>query len=98
MPPLVSARSAAVTSGPTEAKIIAASSFFGGISSEPPAHFAPSAFALCCVSMSRKHKKVSSFMKGDLRDQVGGVAKAIDAKPAHIPCFTIGAITNQACA
>ena len=40
MPPLRTARSAAGTSAPTGAKMIAASSGCGGASSEPPAHAA----------------------------------------------------------
>ena len=42
-PPLRTARSAAGTSAPTGAKMIAASSARGGVASEPPAHTAPSA-------------------------------------------------------
>jgi hypothetical protein len=34
-------------------------------------------------------------MKGNLRDQVGGVTKAINAEPARISGSAIGAITNQ---
>ena len=40
-PPLRTARSAAGTSAPTGAKMIAASSACGGVASEPPAHTAP---------------------------------------------------------
>ena len=44
-PPLRTAFRAAGTSAPTGAKMMAAPSFSGGISSEPPAHTAPSCFA-----------------------------------------------------
>ncbi len=50
-PPGASARSATVTSSPTGAKMIAASSS-SGRSSEPPAHSAPSSRANACVAVS----------------------------------------------
>src|SRR3954470_17355625 len=51
-PPRSRARRAAGTSGPTGAKMIAASSGSGGASSDPPAHSAPNDRAKACVSAS----------------------------------------------
>src|SRR5207253_5654303 len=47
------------------------------------------------VARSRKYEKVASFVKRNLRDQVRGVAKAIDTEPPRVPRFTIGTITDQ---
>ena len=51
-PPLRTAASAAGTSAPTGAKMIAASSGSGGVSSDPPAHSAPSERAKACPAAS----------------------------------------------
>ena len=52
VPPLRDGRSAAGTSAPTGAKMIAASSCAGGASSDPPAQTAPSARAKACAGAS----------------------------------------------
>ena len=49
----------------------------------------------CCVARARKHEKSAPFVKGNLRDQVRGVAKTIDAEPSRISRFAIGTITDQ---
>ena len=51
-PPFFTALSAAGTSAPTGAKMIAASSGSGGVSSEPPAQTAPSERAKSCAAVS----------------------------------------------
>ena len=51
-PPFLTALSASGTSAPTGAKMIAASSGSGGISSEPPAQTAPSDLANACAAVS----------------------------------------------
>jgi len=51
-PPFFTALSASGTSAPTGAKMMAASSRSGGISSEPPAQTAPSDRANACAAVS----------------------------------------------
>ena len=50
LPPLTTARSAAGTSAPTGANMIAASRAIGGVSSDPPDHAAPRLRANSCPS------------------------------------------------
>ena len=52
VPPFVTARSAVGTSAPTGAKMIAASSGSGGVSSEAPLHTAPRLRANACALVS----------------------------------------------
>src|SRR5216117_3841966 len=98
IPPFASARSAAGTSGPTGAKTIAASSLSGGISSEPPAHFAPNFFAASWLALSpgRVNAKSSALIKRNLSDQARGVTKTINAEPMRLARFAQRPITQQA--
>src|SRR5439155_23889707 len=48
----------------------------------------------CNVTWPRKHEEVAPFIKRNLCDQVGGVAKTINAKPSRVARFAIGTITN----
>ena len=99
MPPFSRARSAIGTSDPTGAKIIAASNFSGGISSEPPAQTAPNERANFCPALSpgRVNAKTSRFSKQrNLGDQMRRGAETIDAKFAAHLLFS-GTIGNRAC-
>ena len=82
-PPFFTARRAAGTSAPTGAKMTAASSNSGGISSEPPAQTAPSERAnVCdaCVARARKGVDAAALPDRDLRQNVCGGAKAVEAE------------------
>jgi len=60
VPPLTTARSAAGTSGPAGAKMMAASSGSGGGASEVPAHSAPNPSAKRCASRSPARVKANT--------------------------------------
>ena len=82
--PLALARSAAGISAPAAAKTIAPSSSSGGCSSEEPAHSAPSPRANACVSASPSRVKAKTrrpWCDGDLAEDVGGGAEAVEADP-----------------
>jgi hypothetical protein len=46
------------------------------------------------VARARKYEKVPPFVKGNLRDEMRGVAKTINAEPARISSFAIGTVTD----
>jgi hypothetical protein len=59
-PPFFTALSAAGTSAPAGAKMIAASSSSGGASSDPPAQIAPSERAKSCAAVSPRRAKAKT--------------------------------------
>ena len=67
--------------------MIAASSGSGGGSSEPPAHSAPSSRANACASASPgagEGEDPPPLMAGDLADDVGRGAEAVEAEPLGV--------------
>ncbi len=75
--------SAAGTSAPTGAKMIAASSGSGGVSSEPPAHAAPSSRAKSCAAVSPGRVKaidLAPLIPRHLRHDMRRGAEAVDAE------------------
>ena len=83
---LRTAASAAGTSAPTGAKMIAASSALGRRLVRAPAHAAPSERANACASTSpgRVNAKTSRPWRGDLRDDVRRRAEAVEAEPLRV--------------
>src|SRR5205823_11038737 len=49
----------------------------------------------CDVAWPCKYEEAAPFIKRNLRDQVRGVAKTINAEAARIACFAIGTIPDQ---
>ena len=98
-PPFFTAARAAGTSAPTGAKIIAASSGSGGISSEPPAHTAPSERA---KSLRRRIAGPGESIDApplpgrDLRQNVGGGAEAIKSERFALAGHAVAAPADQA--
>ena len=87
-PPLRDAFSAAGTRAPTGAKMMAASSCSGGISSEPPAHAAPSARAKSCarrIAGPREGEDFAALMPRHLRHDMRRRAEAVDAEARASP-------------
>src|SRR5210317_1195922 len=91
VPPLRTARNAARTSGPTGAKMIAASSSTGGRVSEPSAHTAPSSRAKrWVVSRVGEGVDVASLVARDPDQNVGGRAETVDAEPSMFAGHAVG--------
>ena len=84
-PPFATAASAAGTSSPTGAKMIAASSSSGG--APAPAHSAPSSRANACasvVALARHREHAPALVPRHLRDDVRGRAEAVEAEPLRV--------------
>ena len=84
VPPRSTARSAAGTSAPAGAKMIAASRGSGGSASDGPAHAAPSSRAKRLagrVAGAREGEDLAALGAGDLRDDVGRGAEAVEPEP-----------------
>ena len=99
MPPLRTALRPAGTSAPTGAKRIAASSSSGGASSEPPAQTAPSLRAKSCamrVAGAGEGMDALALVAGDLRDDVGGGAEAVEAERLAVAGHAVGAVADEA--
>ena len=82
--PLALARSAAGTSSPTGAKMIAASSGSGRRIAEAPAHSAPSSRAkllALLVAVAGEGEDPPALVDRDLAEDVGGGAEAVEADP-----------------
>ena len=93
-----SARSAAGTSAPTGAKMIAASSGSGGGSSEPPAQTAPSSRANACAAVvagAGEREHLPALPARDLGDDVGGGAEAVEAEPPRLARHAQRAVADQ---
>src|SRR6266702_4001171 len=98
-PPFRVAARAAGTRAPTGAKMRAASSFSGGLSSEPPAHTAPRPRAKSCAARSPgrvKGEDLPSLVARDLCHDMRRRAKAVDADPLALSGHAQGAVANQA--
>ena len=96
-PPGASARSAAGTSSPTGAKTIAASSGSGS-SPAPPAHSAPSPRANACFSAvagARDREHAPALGGGDLADDVGRAAEAVEPEPLGVAAHPQRAVADQ---
>ena len=99
MPPLAVAARADGTSAPTGAKMIAASSGSGGVSSDEPAQSAPRerANAWPCSSPARvKAKTLPSLVLRDLGDDVRGGAEAVQSEPLGVARHPQRAVADQA--
>src|SRR5207249_11134308 len=98
VPPLRVAANAAGTNAPTGAKINAASSCSGGISSEPPAQTAPRPRAKSCAPMSRagKGEDPSALIKRQLRDDIRRSAEAVEADPLAVSAEPQCAVADEA--
>ena len=94
-PPFFTALSASGTSVPTGAKMIAASSGSGGRSSELPAQTAPSEVAKR-VPRSRECVDAPALPGGDLRQDMGGCAEAVEAERKPRPGHAIAAPADEA--
>ena len=84
------ARSAAGTSAPTGANMIAASSCSGGALLEPPAHTAPSSRAndcVCLVAGAGEGEHAPSLPASDLGEDVRGGAEPVQAEPLGRPAI-----------
>ena len=91
-------RSAAGTSGPTDAKMIAASSLFRrhfvGTAGPNRAKFFRS--LLCCfVARASEREEFAPFVNRNLRDQMRRVAEPVNAKTPRIARFAIRSVTDQ---
>ena len=97
-PPLSTARKAAGTKAPAGAKIIAASSLAGAGLSESPAQTAPRRRANAWATLiprPGKCKDLALLEARDLRNDVGGGAKAINPQAPCIAGLPKRAISNQ---
>ena len=91
VPPRSTARSAAGTSAPTGAKMIAASSVSGGALSEPPAQAAPSSRAKCLrrgIAGAGEGEDLAALPARHLGDDVRRGAEAVDAEAPASPAIT----------
>ena len=78
VPPFAIARSAAGTSAPTGAKMIAASSGAGGAAVDSPAHVAPSSRANACadvVAGAREREDLAPLPRRDLATMCAAAPK-----------------------
>ncbi len=97
-PPRAVAASAAGTSAPAGAKISAASSGVGGEVSLPPVQWTPSRAANACAASSPgsgERVDGAALRQCDLRDQMRGRPKTVDAEPARVARHRVGAIADQ---
>ena len=98
VPPLASARSAAGTSAPTGAKMIAASSGSGGAAPDVAgplgAELAREALRRV-VAGAREREHAPALVAGDLADDVRGGAEAVEAEPLGVAGHPQRAVADQ---
>ena len=97
-PPGAVARSAAGTSSPAGAKMIAASSGSGPSAIASPAHSAPSDIASSCASCvvgAREREHAAALVHGDLADDVRGGAEPVQAEPLAVAGEPQRAVADQ---
>jgi hypothetical protein len=98
MPPLAVARNAAGTSDPTGANRIAASSGCGDGTVESPGPASPEPpreFLRLKVSRTREREHLPPLIAGDLRNDVRGSAKTINAEALGVTRHDESAVPDQ---